>query len=101
MAGQKAGWVATHTPKAERLRGETQSRHAAGKRAFRAEDLPAWLTPEAYITRIQPKLAHVTVTSIATTLGVSWAYASRIHRGVARPHPRFWVQLAKLAEEIS
>ena len=101
MAAQKAGWAATHTPKAERLRGETQSRHEAGKRAFRAEDLPRWLTPEAYLTRVQPRLAHITVTSIATALGISWAYAARIHRGVARPHPRHWVKLAKLAGAIS
>jgi hypothetical protein len=79
----------------------TQSRHAAGKRAFRVEDLPPWLTPEAYLTRIQPKLAHVTTSSIATELGVSWAYASRINRGVSRPHARFWVKLGKLAGEIS
>jgi hypothetical protein len=59
--------------------------------------LPGWLTEEVYTGKIQPLLAHVTTSSIASSLGISWAYAYRIHRGKARGHPRLWEKLAALA----
>ena len=46
--------------------------------------------------KIQPMLANVTTSAIATVLGVSWVYASHIRAGAKRPHPRHWVKLAEL-----
>jgi hypothetical protein len=94
-AARDTGWDAAHTSKAEALRGEAQKRHNAARAQWAG--LPGWLTEEIYIGKIKPLLAHVTTSSIATSLGISWAYASRIHRGKARPHPRLWEKLAGLA----
>ena len=94
-ATRETGWEAAHTFKAEALRGEAQKRHHSARAQW--EGLPAWLTEEVYIGKIQPLLAHVTTSSIASSLGISWAYASRVHRGKERPHPRLWSKLAALA----
>jgi hypothetical protein len=52
---------------------------------------------ESFLQKVQPMLATVTTSAIATALGVSWVYASHIRAGSKRPHPRHWVKLAKLA----
>jgi hypothetical protein len=96
QAAISTGWAAAHSAKAEALRGEAQRRQHAARAKWVAESLPPWLTEDAYNKKIQPMLANVTTTAIATALGVSWAYASRIHRGVNRPHPRHWLKLAEL-----
>jgi hypothetical protein len=44
-------------------------------------NLPDWLTPEAFIQNVQPMLANVTTSAIATALGISWVYASHIRAG--------------------
>jgi hypothetical protein len=56
----------------------------------------AWLTPEVYASKIQPRLANWRPADIMNVLGVSWLYASYIRRGIKRPHPRHWVKLAEL-----
>jgi hypothetical protein len=83
-------------PKAEALRGEAQKRHHAARAQWGG--LPGWLTEEVYIGKIQPLLAHVTTSSIASSLGISWAYAHRTHRGKSRPHPRLWSKFAELVK---
>ena len=55
-----------------------------------------WLTEDVYSRKIQPLLAGMSTSAIASNIGVSRWYASRIRKGY-RPHPRHWVMLAELA----
>ena len=64
--------------------------------AWDPSSLPDWLNAEAFTQRIQPFLAYVPTSAIATALGVSWVYASHIRAGAKRPHPRHWMKLAEL-----
>jgi hypothetical protein len=45
--------------------------------------------------KIQPQLAGITVSAIATKIGVSMPYATDIRAGRRRPHPRHWQALAQ------
>jgi CRISPR-associated endonuclease Cas1 len=93
----KLGRIATHSAKAEALRGATQCRHRAAQRAWNPADLPEWLTEKVYREEIQPKLAAVMVGAIASALGVSKPYATDIRSGKRVPHPRHWQTLARLS----
>ena len=90
------GRIAAQSREAQARRAETQRRHAAAKRAWRASDKPAWLDEETYARRIQPRLAGVTVPAISSALGISEPYATDIRAGRRRPHPRHWQALARL-----
>ena len=94
--GAKLGRIATHTPKAEALRGATQSRQRAAERAWNPADLPEWLTEEVYREKIQPLLATVKVRRIMSALGVSRPYAAEIGRKKRVPHPRHWHALTQI-----
>ena len=90
----KLGRIATHTPKAETRRAATMRRQEAAKLAWNPSDLPEWLTEHAYREMIQPKLTTVTVSAIASALGISKPYATDIRAGRRVPHPRHWLLLA-------
>jgi CRISPR-associated endonuclease Cas1 len=92
----KLGRIATHSRQAEALRAKTQRKHAAALAAWKSSELPEWLNEEAYRTRIQPKLAGMTVPAISSTLGISQPYATDIRAGRRVPHPRHWQSLAQL-----
>jgi hypothetical protein len=92
----RQGRIASHSREAETSRSETQQRHTAAIRAWRASDQPAWLNEEAYRTKIQPALAEMMIRAIASALGVSEPYATDIRAGKRRPHPRHWRTLARL-----
>jgi len=89
------GRVASRTPGARAKQSITQSKQARARSSWRASSQPAWLTAEVYSGRIQPRLAGVQTSSIASRIGVSRWYAGRIRKGY-RPHPRHWQVLAKL-----
>lgn len=93
----KLGRIATHAPKAEALRGATQTRQRAAERAWNPADLPEWLTEEVYREKIQPQLSTVRVSAIMAVLEVSRPYANEIGRKKRVPHPRHWETLARLA----
>jgi len=59
--------------------------------------LPAWLNNQAYIEQIQPRLAGISASVLASALGVSLPYAVDIRSGRRLPHPRHWAKLAQLA----
>jgi hypothetical protein len=95
-AAKCAGTVAAHSAKAKALRSESARRHTAAMSAWDPSTLPDWLNAEAFTQKIQPMLANVTTSAIATALGISWVYASHIRAGAKRPHPRHWLKLAEL-----
>jgi CRISPR-associated endonuclease Cas1 len=94
----KVGRIMTLGSVAQRKRSETQRRHEAAKRDWRNSSDADSFSPEAYEKEIQPRLASVTIATIASTLGVSAPYAANIRSGRRRPHPRNWQALAKLVE---
>jgi len=75
---------------------QSRRRHAAGISAWDPSGVPDWLNAKSFTQKIQPRLANVTTSAIATALGVSWVYASDIRSGGKLPHPRHWVRLAEL-----
>jgi hypothetical protein len=92
-----AGRIAAQTPEAQARRAETQRRQITARLAWKSSNQPAWLNEETYIQKIQPRLAEVTVSAIASVLKVSEPYASDIRAGRCHPHPRHWQALAALA----
>jgi CRISPR-associated endonuclease Cas1 len=91
-----AGREKTLGPRAQGFRAETQRRHAAAQRAWDPASHPAWLDENTYRTKIQPRLMDISTSRVASTLGVSWAYASVVRKGQKIPHPCHWQKLAEL-----
>ncbi|MGB2887690.1 MAG: helix-turn-helix transcriptional regulator, partial [Candidatus Acidiferrales bacterium] len=56
----------------------------------------AWLDKKTYISRIQPRLAGVTISALQSALGISEPYAAFIRSGSRIPHPRHWPLLARI-----
>jgi len=73
---------------------ETQRRHEAAKRAWRAEPRPDWPDENAYTQQIQPRLLSVSIATLSDSLGICESYAADIRSGRHRPHPRHWQVLA-------
>jgi CRISPR-associated endonuclease Cas1 len=90
------GRIAAQTPQVLARLAEKQRSHRLAERTWRPEDKPDWLDNNAYFQQIHPRLADLTISTIALTLGVSLPYASDIRAGRRRPHPRHWLFLAKL-----
>jgi CRISPR-associated endonuclease Cas1 len=91
----RLGRVAAQSVKAQARRAKAQRRHAKALRGWSASDLPSWLDNEAYLTKIQPRLAELTYSTIASALGVSVPYAASIRSGLRIPHPRHWQKLVE------
>jgi CRISPR-associated endonuclease Cas1 len=92
----KIGRVAARNPESRKKHSETQRRHEAAKRAWRSSPKPAWPDENIYVRQIQPRLVGITISVLASTLGVSEPYAAYIRTGRHRPHPRHWQALATL-----
>jgi CRISPR-associated endonuclease Cas1 len=93
----KIGRVAAQRPEAQAKHAETQRRHQAAKREWLSLPKPHWPTETTYSEKIQPALATVPISRLASTLGVSESYAADIRAGRHRPHPRHWQALSNLA----
>jgi CRISPR-associated endonuclease Cas1 len=91
----RVGRITAHTPDALAKEAKTQRQHAKARSLWTASSQPTWLTLEFYSETIQPLLADVSNSSIASRIGVSRWYAGRIRQGY-RPHPRHWRELAQL-----
>jgi len=91
----RSGRVAGHTPEALAKEAQTQRQHAQARSAWTRASQPAWLTAQAYLQNIQPLLARMSSSVIASRIGVSRWYAGRIRKG-CRPHARHWEALAEL-----
>lgn len=81
---------------AQAQRSETKRLNDKAAKIWNPASQPAWLTPEAYAAKVQPRLGAIRPTDIMRAISVSWMYASYIRRGLKRPHPRHWVKLAEL-----
>jgi CRISPR-associated endonuclease Cas1 len=99
-AGRTAGRRSAYSGLAQARRANTQRRNALAKAAWVPSSQPAWLNEETYLGKIQPLLAGLTQSAIASALGLSKPYASEIRAGKRRPHPRHWQALAELAGEL-
>jgi CRISPR-associated endonuclease Cas1 len=97
----KLGRQVSHESRAQARRRESKRRHDLARRNWSPADQPAWLTDEAYMRQIQPKLADATLSEIASVIGVSIPYAVAIRAGRRRPHPRHWLALAGLVGVVS
>jgi hypothetical protein len=92
----KIGRIATHRPKAEHLRADTQRRQVAARKEWESKGKSDWPDYRVYLQEIQPRLARLTNSGIATALLISKPYAAEIRKGRRRPHPRHWQALAGL-----
>ena len=91
----RIGRVAGHTPEALAKEAESQRQHAKARSSWAGSFQPSWLTSEIYSEKIQPRLAQVSTSAIASRIGVSRWYAGKIREGY-RPHPQHWQALAQL-----
>jgi len=91
----RIGRVAARTPEARAKHAKSARLQANARSAWDASSQPAWLTGEVYTQKIIPLLAGVSASTIRSRIGVSRWYAGRIRQGY-RPHPRHWLELAKL-----
>jgi len=92
------GRIAAQAPEVRSRRGRKQSQHRRAELTWDPKSQPNWLIESFYREKIQPRLAELTVSSIAVALDVSMPYASEVRAGRNRPHPRHWLGLAKLIE---
>jgi hypothetical protein len=77
-------------------RTATQHRQAVAIRAWKPSDTPEWLDDNFYRGQVQPRLAGVTVPTIMSELAVSQSYATNIRNARCIPHPRHWLNLARM-----
>jgi len=92
----KVGRIVTLGATAQKKRSATQRRHEEAKRAWRNSLNVNQFEQKSYDSEIQPRLASVTISKIASTLGVSEPYAADIRADRRRPHSRHWQVLAEL-----
>ncbi len=92
----KIGRMVAQNPKSRRKHSDSQRRHEAAKRAWRSSPEADWPDEDTYVRQIQPQLAGVTISALASTIGVSEPYAAHVRAGRHRPHPRHWKVLAEL-----
>lgn len=92
----KIGRVAALRPESRAKHAETQRRHQAAKKEWLSSPKLDWPTERTYVGKIQPALATVSISRLASALGVSESYAADIRAGRHRPHPRHWQVLAQL-----
>ena len=96
LEAARSGRVAAQSVDAQVRRADTQRRQHSARKGWLASNHPAWLDNEAYLQKVQPLLAGITYSAIASALGVSLPYAADIRSGRRLPHPRHWQTLARL-----
>ena len=87
------GRIAAGSPEANIKRTETQRRNTTARNSWDPASQPEWLTQQACDAKAQPLLAQISGAAIAKAIGVTRAYAGRIHEGKCHPHPRHWLAL--------
>ncbi len=94
----KVGRIASKSPESRVRVATTQRRQRAARRNWNPSSQPKWLTEEVYTNQIQPRLRDASLSKIAAAIDVSIMYASEIRKGRRRPHPRHWLNLAKIGK---
>lgn len=84
------------TKQAVTRRSATLKKMNAEHRAWQASPEEHALDNDWYDTVIAPRLQEISVRAIQVGLGVSDGGASKIRRGVYRPHKRHWLKLESL-----
>jgi CRISPR-associated endonuclease Cas1 len=92
----RQGRIASKSLESRARLAATQRRQQTARWNWHPSSQPDWLTDEAYKTHIQPRLNSVSLSDIASAIGVSIPYASDIRKAKRRPHPRHWHALATL-----
>jgi hypothetical protein len=87
--------MVAHTPEARAKRPTSQRKQAKACWSWDPSSQPTWLTEDVYSSKIQPLLAGISTSVIASKIAVSRWYAGRIRKGY-QPHPRHWQALAEL-----
>jgi CRISPR-associated endonuclease Cas1 len=92
----RRGRIASKSPESRARLTDTQRRQAIARYSWDPTTQPGWLTEDAYLKQILPLLRNISLSKIASSIGVSIMYASDIRRGRRRPHPRHWQALTAL-----
>ena len=92
-----AARIAGHSDEALTKASDTSREQRRKQAAWSPGTQPAWLTEQFYIEKIQPALIPVSISLIASTMGVSRCHATLVRVGKRRPHPRHWLALVRLA----
>jgi len=83
-------------PKSLAKRSATQKIHKQAIRGWDPSDLPAWLTRDVFVNKVQPALKHVAKSKVRSVLRVSEPYSADIQSGKRVPHPRHRQALARM-----
>jgi len=92
----RRGRAAAKSAESRARMSTSQKRQNAARRGWLPSSLPGWLTQSSYRELILPRLADLTVPTIAKALNVSEPYAAKVRKGQHVPHPMHWQALAKL-----
>jgi len=92
----RRGRVAAKSVVSRTRMSTSQKRQHEARRGFLPSSLPAWLTQDSYRETILPRLAGITVPTLARALVVSEPYAAKVRKGQFIPHPMHWQALARL-----
>ncbi len=92
------GRIASKSAEARARISAGQKRQCAIRQSWQPSNLPAWLNRESYRQLIWPKLAKITVPTIARAMHVSESYATKVRKGLHVPHQMHWQTLAALAK---
>jgi hypothetical protein len=82
----RMGRLTANSLQANAKRANTQRQNALSQHSWTASSQPAWLTHQVYSEKVQPLLARLTSSAIASSIGVSRCYAGNIRKGRYRPH---------------
>jgi CRISPR-associated endonuclease Cas1 len=92
----RRGRVASKSAESRAQLSASQKRQRAARRGWLPSSLPAWLTQSSYREMILPRLAAITVATLARTMNVTEPYAAEVRKGRHVPHPMHWQALAGL-----
>ena len=92
----RTGFRSTHSPVATVGRQQGNVGQRAQQAAWERSHPKVDQDQERFTSEVLPKLATVTLTTIAEAIGVSTSTASKVRAGRRVPHPRHWAALEQL-----
>lgn len=91
-----AARIAGRSDEARAKTSDTCREQRQKQAAWSPANQAAWLTEQTYTERILPALATVSISLIASIMGVSRCHATLVRSGKRLPHARHWQALAQL-----